>query len=361
MRLDDGLGDKSVRDIAVLLEQAVRARASDLHLTAGSPPIFRVHGALQVQQASPLSAPDVERIVRALLTSDQWAALAQRGECDFSYTLPSVSRYRVNVYRQRGCYSVAVRVVPTEVPVFASLGLPATILTLLEREHGLVLVTGPAGSGKSTTLAALIGHINAHQRKHIITLEDPIEYLHRQALSIIDQREIGSDTASFASGLRAALRQDPDVLLVGEMRDLETITTAITAAETGHLVLATLHTPDAPRSIDRMIDVFPPEQQQQIRYQLSAVLVGIVAQRLFPRHDGNDRVAAAEILLNTAAVANLIRSEKVHQIRSLLQTGRSFGMQSMELSVRELWQASLISEPQYRQCAAEWPPGARPL
>ncbi len=342
------------RTITELLEFAVREKASDLHVTTGMPPILRVAGELCVLPGDPLQPPDAERIVRDVLTDAQWAVLQERGECDLSYSLPGVSRFRMNAFRQRGCHSLAVRIVPTRVPDFMELGLPAVVRTFAERERGLLLVTGPTGSGKSTTLASLIDYINRNQKRHIITLEDPIEYLHGHDKSVVDQREIGSDTQSFASGLRAALRQDPDVLLVGEMRDLETITTAITAAETGHLVFATLHTPDAPQSIDRVIDVFPPGQQQQIRFQLASVLLGVLSQRLLPGTDGKSRVALAEVLVNTPAVANLVRSEKVHQIRTAMQTGKAFGMQTMDMALRELLQARRISEAQFRQHAAEW-------
>ena len=340
--------------IVELLKYAVQERASDLHVSVGLPPILRVTGELRTLPGNPLAAQDAENMVRDVLTEAQWATLQERGEYDLSYSLPGVSRFRVNAFRQRGCYSLAVRIVPARVPDFAQLGLPAAVRSFADRERGLLLVTGPTGSGKSTTLASLIDYINRNQKRHIITLEDPIEYLHRHEQSVVDQREIGSDTQSFATGLRAALRQDPDVLLVGEMRDLETITTAITAAETGHLVLTTLHTPDAPQSIDRVIDVFPPGQQQQIRFQLASVLLGILSQRLLQSADGRSRVALAEVLVNTPAVANLVRTEKVHQIRTAMQTGKAFGMQTMEMALRELWQARRISEAQYRQHAAEW-------
>ncbi|MCI0183782.1 type IV pilus twitching motility protein PilT [Sulfoacidibacillus ferrooxidans] len=340
--------------IIELLEAAVKNEASDLHVTVGSPPVFRITGDLRISKEMAFSAQDTEAMLRELLSSDQWTQLLLHGEIDFSYSLPGVSRFRMNAYRQRGCYSLAVRMVPTIIPAFDRLGLPSMVRTFADRQQGLVLVTGPTGSGKTTTLAALINYINQTQQRHIITLEDPIEYLHRHGHSVIDQREVGVDTMSFAKGLRAALRQDPDVLLVGEMRDLETIATAITAAETGHLVFATLHTSDAPQSIDRMIDVFPPQQQQQIRIQLASVLQGIVSQRLIPTADGSSRVAAVEILVNTPAIANLIRSEKIHQIKTMLQTGKMHGMQTMEMSLRDLVQSKHITETQVRQLASEW-------
>ncbi|MCL6598565.1 MAG: type IV pilus twitching motility protein PilT [Alicyclobacillus macrosporangiidus] len=322
-------------DILQLLAQAKAAGASDLHLSVNAPPVLRVNGEL-VAEGDPLSPADTEGMARALMTSPQWEAFAAAGEIDFSFSLPGVSRYRVNVYRQRGCVSIAARVVPNQVPKLEDLGLPEVLRSFTDKPNGLVLVTGPTGSGKSTTLAAMIDHINHTQRKHIITLEDPIEYLHRHHLSIINQREIGLDTHGFGPALRAALRQDPDVILVGEMRDLETMQTAITAAETGHLVFATLHTSDAVQTVDRMIDVFPASQQAQVRLQIASVLQGVVTQRLYKRADGRGRVAAVEVLVNTPAVANLIRTEKTHQIRSVMQTGRAFGMQTMEMHLREL-------------------------
>ncbi|MBE3555427.1 MAG: PilT/PilU family type 4a pilus ATPase, partial [Thermicanus sp.] len=265
------------------------------------------------------------------------------GEVDLSYSLPGISRYRVNVYRQRGGVSIAARVIPSHIPSLGELQMPKVLREVAEKPHGLFLVTGPTGSGKSTTLAAMINYINETQAKHIVTLEDPIEYLHPHKRSIVDQREIGNDTMSFASGLRASLRQDPDVILVGEMRDLETISTAITAAETGHLVLATLHTNDAAQTVDRIIDVFPAEQQGQIRLQVAEVLIGILSIRLLPLAKGKGRVAATEILINTPAAANLIRQNKSHQLRSLMQTGRALGMHTMEMHIRELLATQIIS------------------
>lgn len=335
---------------------AVENGASDLHITVGTPPVFRIHGELSAGSYEVLDSADTEAIARELLPPAQWTRLEDMGEVDLSYSIPGLSRFRVNVFRQRGCYSLAIRIVPSRIPDLASLRLPDIVRQFSERSQGLVLVTGPTGSGKSTTLAALVGHINESRTRHIITLEDPIEYLHKHGKSLIDQREVGIDTSTFASGLRAALRQDPDVLLVGEMRDLDTIATALSAAETGHLVFATLHTPDAPQSVDRVIDVFPPAQQQQVRVQLASVLVGVVSQRLLPRADGSGRVAVAEVLVNTPAVANLIRSEKVHQIRTAMQTGKAYGMRTMEMSLRELLGERLISEAQFRELSAEWAP-----
>lgn len=328
-------------DILALLRRASEMGASDLHLSVNSGPIFRIHGELQ-SDGPALTAAETEAAARTLMTEEQWRSFETQGEVDLSYSLNGVSRFRINVYRQRNCVSVAVRVVAHTVPSFESLHLPKSLLSFCDEPDGLVLVTGPTGSGKSTTLAAMIDHINQTQRRRIITLEDPIEYLHRHNQSIIDQREIGLDTRGFAPALRAALRQDPDVILVGELRDLETISTAITAAETGHLVFATLHTGDAVQSVDRLIDVFPPNQQTQVRIQLATVLRGVITQRLHKALSGSGRVAATEVLVNTPAVSNLIRSEKTHQIRSIMQTGRAVGMQTMEMSLRELIAAGLL-------------------
>lgn len=337
MRIDD------------LLRTVHERGASDLHLTVGSPPVIRVDGDLRALGAEKLKPLDTMDMARELLDGEAFAVLMEKGEYDFSWDLEDISRFRINAFKQRGCLSLAIRVIPRRIPAPEELGLPDTLLQFAHKPQGLFLVTGPTGSGKSTTLACMIDYINKKMRRHIITLEDPIEYLHQHQQSIVDQREVGKDTQTFANGLRAALRQDPDVVLVGEMRDLETISTAITAAETGHLVLATLHTADAPQTIDRIVDVFPPEQQQQIRVQLASVLLGIVSQRLLPTTTLNGRVAAYEILANTPAVANLIRSEKVHQIRSVMQTGRAHGMQTLDIHLQELMRRGLISEQTVRE------------
>lgn len=318
--------------------------ASDLHLTVGSAPVIRLHGDLRVLPGEPLKPQDTMDMARELLTRDQFETLMERGEFDFSWEIAGVSRYRINAYCQRGSLSMAVRIVSSRIPSPEELNLPDILIEMTHKPQGLFLVTGPTGSGKSTTLACLLDYMNRRMRRHIITLEDPIEYMHIHQQSIIDQREVGTDTRTFANGLRAALRQDPDVILVGEMRDLETISTAITAAETGHLVFATLHTADAPQTIDRIVDVFPPEQQQQIRVQVAGVLLGVVSQRLLPRANQNGRVAAQEILVNTPAIANLIRSEKVHQIRTAIQTGKAQGMQTLEMHVQELVRRGEITE-----------------
>ncbi|MBS4176185.1 type IV pilus twitching motility protein PilT [Lederbergia citrea] len=331
------------REAEYLLKAAFELGASDLHLTVGSPPVMRINGVLKRYGKEPLLPADTESISKALIPADLWDYAKKTGELDFSYGIPGVSRFRINAYHQRGCMSLAVRVIPTLIPTLDDLKLPYVLKKIAEKPQGLVLVTGPTGSGKSTTLAAMIDFMNRTMSKHVITLEDPIEYLHKHGLSLIDQREVGTDTHSFANGLRSALRQDPDVILVGEMRDLETIQTAITAAETGHLVLATLHTSSAPSTIDRIIDVFPVGQQSQIRIQLSSVLTAIISQRLFPSPDRKERRAALEVLINNPAIANLIRSEKVHQIPNVIQTSRSEGMQLLETSVKELLDAGLIS------------------
>lgn len=327
-----------------LLKSAFELGASDLHLTVGVPPVMRIDGVLKKYGKDELLPADTEHIAKALIPKHLWETVKENGELDFSYSIPGVSRFRINAYHQRACMALAIRVVPTSIPTLEDLKLPQILKKISEKPQGLILVTGPTGSGKSTTLAAMIDFMNKTMRKHIITLEDPIEYLHKHGNSIIDQREVGFDTHNFANGLRSSLRQDPDVILVGEMRDLETIQTAITAAETGHLVLATLHTSSAPTTIDRIIDVFPPSQQPQIRIQLASVLAAIVSQRLFPTPERKGRRAAMEILVNTPAVANLIRSEKVHQIPNVLQTSRNEGMQTLETNIKELLDAGQISK-----------------
>ncbi|KAB2334088.1 type IV pilus twitching motility protein PilT [Cytobacillus gottheilii] len=333
-----------VNKIDLLLKAGFELKASDIHLTVGVPPIMRINGDLKRYGQDTLLPADTESMARAVIPDHLWNTFKQNGELDFSYGLHGVSRFRVNAYHQRSCVALAVRVVPTKIPSMDELDLPLILKEIAAKPQGLVLVTGPTGSGKSTTLASMIDYMNQTMRKHVITLEDPIEYLHKHGKCIIDQREVGFDTNNFANGLRASLRQDPDVILVGEMRDLETIQTAITAAETGHLVFATLHTSSAPATINRIIDVFPPAQQDQIRIQLASVLVSIVSQRLFPLVNGQGRKAATEILLNNAAVANLIRNEKIHQIVNVMQTSRSQGMHTLETNVKELYQAGLISK-----------------
>ncbi|NLY56879.1 MAG: type IV pilus twitching motility protein PilT [Firmicutes bacterium] len=327
-----------------ILAAAVAEKASDIHITVALPPMFRVNGVLvPMAGAEKLDPADTHRLVYQMFSERQQVLFAERGELDFSYGVPSLGRFRVNAFKQRGSISAALRVIPTQVPDAKTLGLPEIILQLTKKHQGLILVTGPTGSGKSTTLACMIDTINRERDCHIITLEDPIEYLHRHNKSIINQREIGLDSHSFASALKASLRQDPDVILVGELRDLETISTALTAAETGHLVLATLHTNNAIGTVDRIVDVFPPHQQAQIRLQLASVLEAVIAQQLLPRADGKGRVAAFEILLATPAVRNLIREAKTYQIMSLIQTGSRIGMKSFDMAYKELLAKGLVS------------------
>ncbi|MCH1626585.1 type IV pilus twitching motility protein PilT [Fredinandcohnia quinoae] len=330
--------------IDFILRSAHELKASDIHITAGTPPIFRIHGDLQRYGKESLIPEIIAGLAKSIISEEMWEIFQEKGELDFSYGIPGVSRFRVNVYKQRGCVALAFRVVPTHIPTIEELKLPQILKRVSEKPQGLILVTGPTGSGKSTTMAAMIDYMNHSMSKHIITLEDPIEYLHKHGSSIIDQREVGFDTKNFANGLRAALRQDPDVILVGEMRDLETIHTAITAAETGHLVLGTLHTSSAPSTIDRIIDAFPVSQQGQIRIQLASVLVSIISQRLFPTVDRSGRRAATEILVNNSAVANLIRNEKNHQIKNVIQTSRAEGMQTLDHSIHELINNGVIAK-----------------
>jgi twitching motility protein PilT len=327
-----------------VLRSAYEQKASDIHLTVGLPPMLRVNGGLRPFNQIILRAEDNERMLESVVTPEQWNNLKEKGEIDFSFGLKGVTRFRVNVYHQRSCIAIALRLIPTRVPSLEELYMPEIVGKIVNKAQGLILVTGPTGSGKSTTLAAMIHHINMTMKRHIITLEDPIEYLHTHHLSIINQREIGFDTHSFANGLRASLRQDPDVILLGEMRDLDTISTAITASETGHLVLATLHTTDAPSTIDRIVDVFPPNQQEQVRIQLASVLVGVISQRLFPTLDGTGRRVATEILINNPATANLIRNEKAHQITNVLQTSASQGMHTLDMTMAELVKKNIISK-----------------
>ncbi|WP_066311594.1 type IV pilus twitching motility protein PilT [Bacillus sp. FJAT-29814] len=330
--------------IDAILRAAVEYKASDIHISVGVPPVMRINGDLKRYGTEKLLPDDTEAMAKAIVPEDMWELFKEKGELDFSYGVPGSSRFRVNAYHQRKSVSIALRTVASKAPTLEELQLPEIISKLVQKPQGLILVTGPTGSGKSTTLASMIDYMNRHMRKHIITLEDPIEFLHKHGNSIIDQREVGFDTKNYASGLKGALRQDPDVILVGEMRDLETIGIAITAAETGHLVLGTLHTSSAPTTINRIIDVFPPAQQPQIRVQLASVLVGVISQRLFPTADKKGRKAATEILVNNAAIANLIRSEKIHQISSTMQTSRAQGMHTLEMSIRDLIERGLIEQ-----------------
>ncbi len=325
-----------------LLQQAGERKASDIHLTVESPPVLRIDGTLSRMAEENLNRADMEAFVRSLMNDDQARDFAKRGELDFSYGLPGVGRFRLNAFRQRGSTGMVIRLIPFDIPSPEMLGLPPVAIELASLHKGLVLVTGPTGSGKSTTLAAMIDYINRNRPCHIVTIEDPIEYLHKHQQSLVNQRELGNDTQSFGNALRAVLRQDPDVILVGEMRDLETISTAISAAETGHLVFSTLHTNDATQSVDRIIDVFPPHQQQQIRVQLGAVLQGVMSQQLLPRAEGKGRAAAIEVLLATSAVRNLIREGKTHQLPTVLQTGGKLGMQTMDSALQDLVRRGIV-------------------
>lgn len=343
-----------------LLHSASRHGASDIHLTVGSPPVFRIHGKLSPLEAKPLTAGDVRALLFTLLSQAQREQFELEKELDFAVSLSGNVRFRVNAHYQRGTIAVAMRVIPSAVPARESLGLPEAVLRLSEQQQGLVLVTGPTGSGKSTTLATLVDILNSTRSCRIITVEDPIEFIHHNRLAHIEQREVGADTKSFASALKYILRQDPDVVLVGEMRDLETIQAALTAAETGHLVLATLHTNDAPQAIDRIIDVFPAHQQEQIRTQLAASLLAVVSQRLLLSKQGSGRVAAFEILTATAAVRTLIREGKTHQLLSAMEIGARDGMMTMDHSVIELLQSGRLERSEalkYIRSTTNLPPG----
>lgn len=323
--------------IEELLKKAKEMKASDLHITVGIPPKCRVNGELMEMDEERMIPKDTEALLLPMVSEKHKVILEENGEVDFAYAIPMLGRYRVNIFKQRGSYAAVMRLVGTTIPDPEVLGIPASVVELTEKKRGMVLVTGPTGSGKSTTLASLINIINAKYNAHVITLEDPIEYLHNHQRSIVNQREIGLDTQSYADALRAALREDPDVILVGEMRDLDTISTAITAAETGHLVFSTLHTIGAAATIDRIIDVFPPHQQQQIRVQLASVLESVVSQQLIPTADKKGRVAAYEVMHATTAIKNLIREGKSHQIASIIQTSRKAGMQSMDDAIYDLY------------------------
>jgi len=326
-----------IRSIDELLAIMVEHDASDLHLTAGSPPVIRVRGDLERIPDVPKMTPENTReMVYRIVSTEQQKVLETKRQLDFSYTLPGLARFRVNAYFQRSAVGAAFRLIPAEIKTLQQLALPDRLYELCEKPRGLVLVTGPTGSGKSTTLASLLDKINRTRSEHILTIEDPIEFLHSHRSCIVNQREIGPDATTFAEALRAALRQDPDVILVGEMRDLETMSTALTAAETGHLVFATLHTQSAPSTIDRVIDAFPASQQDQVRVQLAATLQGVMTQNLIPTADGRGRVAALEILMPDDAVRNLIRQAKIEQVYSVMQTSTSRGMQTMEQSLADL-------------------------
>ncbi|MFA6378312.1 MAG: type IV pilus twitching motility protein PilT [Candidatus Omnitrophota bacterium] len=330
-------------DIRDLLILASEHNASDLHLTDETPPVLRINGNLVLLKHDPLDRETLKKMIYGLLTDDQKEQFEKNLELDFSIALPGLDRFRANVHMQRGSVEIALRRIPLFLPSLEELGLPDVVREFALRKDGLVLVTGPTGTGKTTTLSAMLDLINKQKTDLVICIEDPIEYIHYNKKSIIKQREVFSDTHSFAEALKRCLRQDPDVIVVGEMRDLETISTALTAAETGHLVLATLHTPDAPQTIERIIDVFPSHQQEQVKIQLSSCLAGVVSQRLLPRKDGTGRVLAAEVMVATAGIRHLIREQAIEQIPTAIQTGHRFGMKTMDKCLQELYQSGIIS------------------
>ncbi|OGX38320.1 MAG: type IV pili twitching motility protein PilT [Omnitrophica WOR_2 bacterium RIFCSPHIGHO2_02_FULL_68_15] len=337
------MGVAALTDMRELFELAFARKASDIHLTEHTPPILRIHGSLQPTAFAPLSRADTKRMVYTMLTDRQKAQFERELELDISIDVQGLGRFRVNVHMQRGSVEAALRLVPSRIPSLNELGLPPIVAELARKPNGLVLVTGPTGVGKTTTMAAMLDLINHEQSAHIIVIEDPIEYLHRNRRSIIKQREVYADTKSFPAALVRALRQDPNVIGIGEMRDLETISTALTAAETGHLVLATLHTPDAAQTIDRILDVFPPHRQDEIKVQLADCLQGVVSQQLLPRKDGTGRVLAYEVMVGTAAVRNLIREHKTPQLLTVLQTGAAHGMCTMDGCIKDLYDRKVIS------------------
>ena len=330
-------------EIQELLSLSIEKGASDLHLTEGEPPLLRVDGALKRTDKEPLDRDELKRLIYSILTDMQKAEFEKELELDFSLALPDLDRFRVNVHMQKGSVEAALRRVPIEIPQLETLRLPPIIETLARKPNGLVLVTGPTGVGKTTTLAAMVDLINRERQSLILMIEDPIEFIHKNKKSIVKQREVFSDTKSFANALRHALREDPNVIVVGEMRDLETISTALTAAETGHLVLATLHTPNAPQTIQRIIDVFPSTQQTQIKLQLADCIQAVVSQLLLPHISGKGRVIATEIMVATAGIRNLIREQEIEQIPTLMQTGAQFGMRTMDKSLKELVKNGLVS------------------
>jgi twitching motility protein PilT len=356
---DNGLsaidGLKNELHVNDLLERVVDLGGSDLHLTVGIHPSVRIHGEIKPLTEFPvMTASEIRRMMYAILTQKQRERFENDLELDTSHSVPGIGRFRVNVFLQRDSVGSVMRVIPFDIVPFDRLGLPPAVVQFADLPRGLVLVTGPTGSGKSTTLASLIDIVNSRKPHHIMTVEDPIEFLHNHKMSVVNQREVGEDTYSFAAALKHVLRQDPDVILVGEMRDLETISTALTAAETGHLVFATLHTQDAPQSVDRVIDVFPAHQQQQVRVQLAASLQGIVTQQLIPVPSGRGRAVAAEVLVATPAVRNLIREGKTHQIYSAMQAGGKFGMQTMDMSLANLVkQGAITLEAAIERCSNE--------
>src|SRR5438105_4657188 len=337
-------GMPQLTSIDDLLEQMVGRNAADLHVTTDSRPVVRIRGEiLRAEGSDPMAHDDTRSLLCRILSSEQQKIFEQKRQLDFAYALPGVARFRVNIYYQREAVGAAFRLIPQEIKALEELGLPTILHTFAEKPRGIVLVTGPTGSGKSTTLAAILDEINRNRSEHILTIEDPIEFVHRHKRCIVNQREIGPDALSFGDALKAALRQDPDIILVGEMRDMETISTALTAAETGHLVFATLHTQSAPSTIDRIIDVFPAEQQEQVRIMIANSLQGVVTQTLLPTADGQGRVAALEILLPDDAVRNLIRQAKIEQVYSIMQTNTARGMQTMEQALADLTMRRVVN------------------
>lgn len=331
-------------ELSELLNLGIEKNASDIHFTVGRPPALRIDGGLFPIDKSPLTSEDIKKIIMGILTDKMLIDLDEKGEIDEAFSFSDVGRYRINIFKQKGNFSIVLRIIPMAIPSMDVLNLPHTIKKLSTLKRGLVLVTGSTGSGKSTTLASLIDKINNERNCHILTLEDPIEYIHNHKKSIVNQREIGKDSISFLSALRSSLRQDPDIILVGEMRDLETISTVLTAAETGHLVISTLHTSGAAKTIDRIIDVFPSQQQQQIRTQLSSVLQAIISQQLLPSIEGKGRVAAFEIMMMTSAIRNLIKENKTNQIDTAIQTGANLGMMTMDSNILNLYRDGYINK-----------------
>lgn len=332
-------------DIRELLEKMIKAGASDLHVVVGVPPVIRVHGRLEYMPGYPRLSPEItQELIYSVMNEDQIAEFEKEKELDMSFGVEKLSRFRLNVYRDRGSVVAAFRAIPYEIMSFEQLGIPRVVADFAYRPYGLILVCGPTGSGKSTTLAALIDKINVERDVHIITIEDPIEYLHSHRRSIINQREVNVDTKTFASALKRVLRQDPDVILIGEMRDTETIQAALTVAETGHLTFATLHTNDAVQTINRIVDVFPQEQQEQVRTQLSFVLEGVIVQQLIPRADGQGRVLATEVMVPNPAIRSLIRAQKLEQIPSMIEIGKGEGMMTMNQSLYRLYRRGLITK-----------------
>jgi twitching motility protein PilT len=330
-------------DMKSLFDLVIVRNASDLLLTAGAPPLIRVNGELRASEYPEMSAENNKRLIYSIMSDKQKEEFEEKRELDMSIGVSGGHRFRVNVYMQKGCVTAAMRAIPEQMPALEHLGLPKIIAKLAFRPQGLILVTGPTGHGKTTTQAAMLDLINTHKRCHIITVEDPIEYIHHHKKSVVDQRELGSDTLSFAGALKYVLRQDPDVILIGEMRDLETISSALTAAETGHLVIATLHTNDAIQTVDRIVDVFPANQQQQVRIQLALSMLAVISQRLLPRSNAKGRVLACEILRNNSAVGNLIREGKSHQIYSIMETHSKDGMLTLDASIKQLYLRGIIS------------------